>query len=96
MTRTVIRNDVADLVYEQIGLSRKDSVDMVDAVIDEIKEGIVNEGLVKLPGFGTFSVSHKKARAGRNPKTGDVHEVSERNVVKFRPSVMLRKRLNNL
>lgn len=67
---TVTRADVAETIYEEIGLSRKDSADILDMMLDEIVNELVRGNDVKLSSFGTFSLRHKKARTGRNPKTG--------------------------
>ena len=92
--KTITRSDVAEKVYEQVGLSRKDSGEILDMVIDEIKNELVNGDNVKLSSFGTFSLRHKKPRVGRNPKTGVEAEITARTVVSFKPSQALRKAVN--
>ena len=77
---TVTRADVAETIYEEIGLSRKDSADILDMMLDEIVNELVRGNDVKLSSFGTFSLRHKKARTGRNPKTGVAAEISPRRV----------------
>ena len=92
--KTITRSDVAEKVYEQVGLSRKDSGEILDMVIDEIRNELVNGDNVKLSSFGTFSLRHKKPRVGRNPKTGVEAEITARTVVSFKPSQALRKAVN--
>ena len=68
--KTITRADVAETIYEEIGLSRKDSTDILDMILDEIVKELSNGNDVKLSSFGTFSLRQKKERSGRNPKTG--------------------------
>lgn len=92
--KTITRADVAEAIYEEIGLSRKDSSDILDMVLDEIVKELSNGNEVKLSSFGTFSLRDKKARAGRNPKTGIEAEISSRRVISFKPSQTMRKIIN--
>ena len=87
--KTITRADVAEAIYEEIGLSRKDSHDILDMILDEM----TNE-LVKGNDFGTFALRNKKARAGRNPKTGVEAVISPRRVISFKPSQTMRKIIN--
>ena len=80
--RTITRADVAETIYEEVGLSRKDSRDILDMMLDELSS------------FGTFSLRSKKARSGRNPKTGVSAEISPRTVISFKPSQTMRKIIN--
>lgn len=92
--KTITRADVAETIYEEIGLSRKDSTDILDMILDEIVQGLSNGEDVKLSSFGTFSLRDKKARAGRNPKTGVEAIISSRRVISFKPSQTMRKIIN--
>ena len=89
--KTITRADVAETIYEEIGLSRKDSNDILDMILDEIVQELSAGNDVKLSSFGTFALRNKKARAGRNPKTG---EISPRRVISFKPSQTMRKIIN--
>ena len=80
--------------YEEIGLSRKDSNDILDMIIDEIIHELSSGNDVKLSSFGTFSLRDKKARSGRNPKTGVEALISPRRVISFKPSQSMRKTIN--
>ena len=92
--KTITRADVAETIYEEIGLSRKDSGDILDMIIDEIKADLVKGNDVKLSSFGTFALRTKNPRKGRNPKTGVEAEISARTVISFKPSQNLRKTIN--
>ncbi len=82
--------NLADKIYEKIGLSRKEAVDIIETLFDSMK-GILSEGeSIKIPGFGTFLVRKKSARKGRNPKTGAELEISQRKVVTFKPSLQFK------
>ncbi len=92
--KTVTRSDVAEAIYTEIGLSRKDSNEILDMVIDEIVKELSLGNDVKLSSFGTFSLRDKKARTGRNPKTGVEAVISSRRVISFKPSQTMRKLIN--
>ena len=92
--KTITRADVAETIYEEIGLSRKDSTDVLDMILEEIVNELSNGNEVKLSSFGTFSLRDKKARAGRNPKTGVEAVISSRRVISFKPSQTIKKIIN--
>lgn len=92
--KTITRADVAETVYQEIGLSRKDSNDILDMILDEIVKELSNGNDVKLSSFGTFSLRSKKERSGRNPKTGVEAVISSRQVISFKPSQTMRKVIN--
>ena len=92
--KTITRADVAEAIYEEIGLSRKDSNDILDMILDEMANELVKGNDVKLSSFGTFALRNKKARAGRNPKTGVEAVISPRRVISFKPSQTMRKIIN--
>ena len=92
--KTITRADVAETIYEEIGLSRKDSNDILDMILDEIVQELSAGNDVKLSSFGTFALRNKKARAGRNPNTGVEAEISPRRVISFKPSQTMRKIIN--
>jgi integration host factor subunit alpha len=91
---TLTRADLADAVYEAVGLSRVESADLVDAFVDEMANAIVDEGVLKISSFGTFSVRQKKARVGRNPKTGVEVTITPRKVVTYKASHVLKESMN--
>ncbi len=92
--KTITRADVAETIYEEIGLSRKDSNDILDMILDEIVKELSSGKDVKLSSFGTFSLRDKKERSGRNPKTGVEAVISSRRVISFKPSQTMRKVIN--
>ena len=79
--KTVTRLDVAEAIYTEIGLSRKDSGEILDMILDEIVNELSKGNDVKLSSFGTFSLRDKKERSGRNPKTGVEAVISSRRVI---------------
>ena len=93
--KTVTRVNITEAIYEKIGLSRKDSSDVLDMLIDEIRNELSKLKDVKIESFGTFSLRKKNARVGRNPRTGVEAEISARTVISFKPSLGLRKAVNS-
>jgi integration host factor subunit alpha len=93
--RTVTRADLAEAVYEQVGLSRNESSDLVEAVLEEISAQLVKGETVKISSFGSFSVREKGERVGRNPKTGVEVPILPRKVLVFRASHVLKDRIND-
>ncbi len=91
---TITRADLAEAVYEEVGLSRNESSDLVEAVLDEISTALVKGENVKISSFGSFSVRQKGERVGRNPKTGVEVPIKPRKVLVFKASHVLRDRVN--
>lgn len=92
--RTVTRADLAESVYEQVGLSRNESADLVEAILDEVSDTLVKGENVKISSFGSFSVREKGERIGRNPKTGVEVPIKPRKVLVFRASHVMKDRIN--
>ena len=92
--KTITRVSITEAIYEEIGLSRKDSGDVLDMIIEEIKAELERGNDVKISSFGTFALRKKNARVGRNPKTGIDAEISARRVISFKPSQIMRKSIN--
>lgn len=86
--------DLADKVVMKLGVSRKESADIIGLVLDTIKETLRKGETVKIAGFGNFVVRQKKARKGRNPKTGEEIGITPRRVVTFRPSQVFKQSVN--
>lgn len=93
-SRTITRADLAESVYEQVGLSRNESADLVETVLDEVCKGLIKGDTVKISSFGSFSVRSKGQRVGRNPKTGVEVPILPRKVLVFRASHVLKSRIN--
>ncbi|GBD43211.1 Integration host factor subunit alpha [bacterium HR40] len=92
--RTVTRAQLAEAIYQEVGLSRSESAELVDRILEEMSRSLVEEGIVKISSFGTFVVREKGRRVGRNPKTGEEVPIEPRRVLVFRPSQGLRERLD--
>ena len=80
------REDIAQSLHTDFGLTKKDCIIFVNDIIDIIIDGLKVNGYVKIHNFGTFKIIRKKSRLGRNPKTREDVMISERNVLKFKPS----------
>lgn len=93
-TGTITRADLSEAVYADVGLSRHESAQFVDLVLEEISKALVAGEQVKLSSFGSFSVRHKKQRVGRNPKTGEEVPILPRRVLMFRASHTLKERIS--
>jgi integration host factor subunit alpha len=86
--------DIVAQIYEKIGLSKKEASEILEIVLGTIK-GTLKEGeIVKIAGFGNFSVRKKGARKGRNPKSGEEIEITPRKVVTFKPSIVFKGLVN--
>lgn len=91
---TITRVNLAEAVYQQVGLSRKESAALVEMVLDEITDRLIAGESVRLSSFGSFNVRHKGRRIGRNPKTGVEVPIKERRVLVFKSSNLLKARIN--
>ena len=94
--KTLTRADLAEAVYRKVGLSRTESAALVESVLDEICEAIVRGETVKLSSFGSFVVRDKGQRVGRNPKSGQEVPIPPRRVMVFKPSNILKSRINHI
>ena len=92
--RTVTRADLAEAVYQEVGLSRNESAQLVESVLKEIVNTLARGEVVKVSSFGTYSVRDKAQRIGRNPKTGEEVPIRPRRVLVFRASHVLKDRIN--
>ena len=89
-TPTLTKADLAELLFERLGLNKRESKDMVEAYFDIIHATLVQGGDVKLSGFGNFNIRRKAPRPGRNPRTGEAIPIKARNVVTFHASHKLK------
>jgi integration host factor subunit alpha len=92
--KTLTRADLSEAVHREVGLSRTESAELVKAIIDTVAEAVVTGDRVKLSSFGTFMVRDKGGRIGRNPKTGQEVPITPRRVLVFRPSQVMKSRIN--
>jgi len=91
--KTLTRLDLSEAVFQEVGLSRNDSSQLVESVLTHMSDALVKGEQVKISSFGTFSVRDKSARVGRNPKTGEEVPISPRRVLTFRPSHLMKDRV---
>ena len=92
--RTVTRAQLSEAVYQEVGLSRNESAQLVESVLKEISEALTRGETVKISSFGSFFVRQKGERIGRNPKTGQEVPIRPRRVLVFRASHVLKNRVN--
>ena len=93
-SKTVTRAQLGEAVYQEVGLSRHESAEMVESLLAEISSALQKGEMVKISSFGSFSVRRKGERIGRNPKTGEEVPILPRTVLIFRPSHVLKNRIN--
>jgi len=94
--KSITRHDLSDAVYRTVGLSRAESASLVELMLEEISDCIERGETVKLSSFGSFVVREKGQRMGRNPKTGKEAVISARRVLVFKPSAVLKQRINGV
>ena len=92
--QTLTRAQLGEAIYEEVGLSRNESLELLESVLDKISSTLARGEQVKISSFGTFSVRGKAQRIGRNPKTGQEVPILPRRVLVFRPSQVLKSRVN--
>lgn len=92
--KTLTRADLADAIHRDIGVSRQESAHLVEAVLDMISDTLVQGETVKLSSFGSFQLREKNGRVGRNPKTGQEVPIDPRRVLVFKPSQVLKERID--
>jgi integration host factor subunit alpha len=94
--KTLTRADLAEAVFQKVGLPRNESAELVESVIREIIGCLEKGENVKLSSFGSFGVRDKRERVGRNPKTGEVVPITPRRVLVFRASNIMKERINSV
>ncbi len=92
---TITRAQLSEAVYEEMGLSRNESAELVESVLNEVARALARGEAVKISSFGSFSVRQKGQRIGRNPKTGEEVPIHPRKVLVFKPSHVLKNRINS-
>ena len=93
--KTVTRAQLSEAIYQEVGLSRNESADLLEMVLNEISDALVKDETVKISSFGSFSVRQKGERVGRNPKTGEEVPILPRRVLVFRPSQLLKAQITD-
>lgn len=92
--KTLTRLDLTEAVYREVGLSRNESAQLVESVLDMVSDALVRGETVKISSFGTFTVRNKNRRIGRNPKTGEEVPIEPRRVLVFRASHIMKDKVN--
>lgn len=92
--KTLTRADLCEAVHEEVGLSRQECAGLVERTLDLIVETLEKGETVKLSGFGVFQVRAKRARMGRNPKTGEPAAIDPRRVISFRASQLMKAKVD--
>ena len=92
--KTVTRADLCESVYQKVGLSRAESAELVESFLNEVSDCLVGGESVKLSSFGSFLVRSKNERIGRNPKTGEEVPILPRRVLVFKPSNVMKEKIN--
>ena len=91
--KTLTRIDLSEAVFKEVGLSRNESAELVESLLNHISDALTKGEHVKISSFGTFSVRDKTARVGRNPKTGEEVPITPRRVLTFRPSHLMKEKV---
>ena len=89
------RKDLSNKIYQNLGFSKNYSSKIIDNFFEAIIQEIIKSSKLKISSFGTFSILNKKERMGRNPKTKIETKITARRVIKFKPSITIKKKLNN-
>ena len=93
---TITRSQLSEAIYQEVGLSRNESADLLESVLTKISNTLARGESVKISSFGSFSVRSKGQRIGRNPKTGEEVPILPRKVLVFRPSQVLKSKISGL
>ena len=94
-TKNITRDDIAETIHFEFGLSKKDCLELVHDIVDIIIVGLKENEIVKIHNFGTFKLRKKKSRIGRNPKTKEEVMIKERSVISFKPSKKVKSYINS-
>lgn len=92
--KTLTRQDISEALYRHVGLSKYESAQMLDTVLEHISNALIDGKSVKLSSFGTFIPRQKRERIGRNPKTGVSATIDARRVISFKASKLMKERIN--
>ncbi|MGC4096701.1 MAG: integration host factor subunit alpha [Nitrospira sp.] len=89
------RAEIATRIHQQTGISIEEAAEVLDQILEFIKTTLQSGESIKIDSFGKFTVRNKRARTGRNPKTGEAITISARRVVTFQPSLLFKKEINS-
>lgn len=91
----MIKSNLRDLIYSRVGLSKAEAREMIDVIFEVMKDALKEGEKVQIAGFGVFSLRRKKERIGRDPKTGKEIKILPRRVLTFKPSRLLKQKINS-
>src|SRR3989338_10471343 len=92
---SLTKADIVESIYKEAGISKTESAKLVELIFETIKQTLAKGEIVKIPGLGSFSISDKSSRIGRNPQTGEAMEITERRVLTFKTSNILKEDITN-
>ena len=95
LKKNITRRELSVKIHQSLGFSKNISSILIDDIFESLVLELIKENIIKISSFGTFESINKKARIGRNPKTKIEAEISARKVIKFKPSILVKKKLNN-
>ena len=96
MRQNLTKKEIVNSIYTQLGFSKKLIENLLEDIFEVLLDSLKQKNKVKISNFGTFILRHKKSRVGRNPKTKKETLISERNVILFKPSKYLKRKVNNV
>ena len=96
MKKNFTRKDLSNKIYQNLGFSKNYSSTIIDNFFETLTQELLKSNRIKLSSFGTFKIINKKERVGRNPKTKEKAIIVPRKVVRFKPSLLVKEKLNNL
>ena len=96
LKKNFTRKDLSNKIYQSLGFSKNISSTIIDDFFGYLSSELIKSNKIKITSFGTFKILNKKERIGRNPKTKHEAKISARKVVKFKPSISFKNKLNNL
>lgn len=86
--------EIVEAIYQKMGITKRESADLVESFFELVRQQLEEGESVKLSGFGNFDIREKRSRRGRNPKTGEEIEITARKVLTFKPSQLLKQKVN--
>ena len=95
LKKNLTRKNLSEKVYQNLGFSKNFSLKLIDDFFESLVTELIKFNKIKISSFGTFEVVHKKERIGRNPKTKIEAKITARKIVKFKPSNIIKSKLNN-
>lgn len=95
MTKNITKNDIANIIYSEVGLPLSEVIKIIDLIFVSISKKLAKEKIMKISSFGTFKVKNKKTRMGRNPKTLESAIIAERQAIIFTASNFLKSKINH-